>query len=65
MIEQNTLTGDRKIMNMLKLGTVLQAAKPFKNPENPMNTVFPAIHYAKYKSLFRIQLYPDWIDNIH
>lgn len=51
MNQQNTLTGDRKIMNMLKLGIVLHAAQPLKNPENPMNTGSPLIHYAKYKIL--------------
>jgi hypothetical protein len=56
MIQQNTLTGDRKIMNMLKLGIVLHAAQPLKNPENTMNTGLPAIHYAKHIMLFRIRL---------
>lgn len=36
-------------MNMAKLGIVLQAAKPFKNPENPMNTGFLSMHYANQR----------------
>lgn len=47
MIHKITLTGDRKTMNMLKLGTVLQSVQTFKNLYNPMITGIPAIHYAK------------------
>lgn len=50
MISENTLTGDRKMMNIQKLGTVTQFKPRCKNGSksgsNPMNTVLRAIHYA-------------------
>lgn len=48
MNRQNTLTGERKMMNMAELGIVLQAAKSFESTENPMNTGLRAIHYANF-----------------
>lgn len=35
MITKNTLTGDRKIMNMQKVGTVVQSKSGHENGENP------------------------------
>lgn len=49
MNPQITLTGDWKMMNMAKVGMVLQAAKPLGNTENPMNTGLRAIHYAYFR----------------
>lgn len=46
MKRENTLTGDWKIMNMLKPGTVSQAAQPFENPMESAFSGYPAIHYA-------------------
>ena len=51
MIQQLTLTGAWKIMNMRKLGTLVQFKSRGKNGaelgSNPMNTGLRAIHYAK------------------
>jgi hypothetical protein len=49
MNPQITLTGDWKMMNMAKLGIVLQAAKLLGNTGNPMNTGLRAIHYAYFR----------------
>jgi len=50
MIQQLTLTGGRKIMNMQKVGTLVQFKSRGKNGaklgSNPMNTGTRAIHYA-------------------
>jgi len=48
-----TLTGDRKIMNMRKVGTFIQSKSGIKNEVNtglnPMNTGIRNIHYAYNK----------------
>lgn len=42
------------MMNMAKLGTVLQAAKSFESTGNPMNTGLHAIHYAYFRGTHRL-----------
>ncbi len=48
-----TLTGDRKIMNMQKVGTVAQSKtgtiNEVKTGSKSMNTGIHAIHYAYYE----------------
>jgi hypothetical protein len=44
---QITLTGGWKIMNMHKLGTVLQVVKRLGNAYNPMFYKERSIHYAQ------------------
>jgi hypothetical protein len=44
---QITLTGGWKIMNMHKLGTVLQVVKRLGNTYNPMFYKERSIHYAQ------------------
>jgi hypothetical protein len=49
MIRQITLTGDRKMMNMLKLGTVSPCLCSLTDKQKPIKTKYCAcffIHYA-------------------
>jgi hypothetical protein len=46
MNRQLTLTGDRKIMNMPKVGTVLLFKNPLQLEEKPIKSMSRAIHYA-------------------
>ena len=53
MINLNTLTGDRKIMNMRKPGMLIQSKTSFKNHlqsiVKPMDSGLRAIHYEYLK----------------
>jgi len=48
MNSKNDFTGDRKIMNMRKVGTVLQFRKASQPDEKPVKSMGRAIHYAKF-----------------